>query len=268
MRRGAQEIKIIEEQIRNCGYKTDGDVSELYLGRRGLKDVSDLSRFRLLKYLWLNHNKISKVNFLGNNFRLTELYLNGNELCDITGTLRHVSSLQTLMLNDNHLTNLQATVKELKEMRSLRVLNLFHNPLEQDPGYRHSVIHHLPSVQLLDREHVARKEREEAFQLFNPHRTAVIQSLGFGRRTGSVLGSRPSVRGSTGHRASKRNCETTSSSDRSDGISLEDKVLLKGYQRSIMQFRIFDWKKIPVSKLKRSEEESTEAPQLVTIAFR
>ncbi|XP_056374859.1 leucine-rich repeat-containing protein 72 isoform X2 [Hyla sarda] len=194
---------IIEEQTQKRGYKTDGDVSELYLGRRGLKEVPDLSRFRLLKYLWLNHNKISKVNFLGNNFRMAELYLNGNKLCDITGSLKHLTSLHTLMLNDNRLTDLQATVKELKGMTNLRVLNLFQNPLEQDPGYRHCVIHHLPSVQLLDREHVTQKEKEEAFQLYNPHRTAVIQSLGFGRRTDSVLGSRPAAQSSTAHRSSK-----------------------------------------------------------------
>ncbi|XP_056374860.1 leucine-rich repeat-containing protein 72 isoform X3 [Hyla sarda] len=259
---------IIEEQTQKRGYKTDGDVSELYLGRRGLKEVPDLSRFRLLKYLWLNHNKISKVNFLGNNFRMAELYLNGNKLCDITGSLKHLTSLHTLMLNDNRLTDLQATVKELKGMTNLRVLNLFQNPLEQDPGYRHCVIHHLPSVQLLDREHVTQKEKEEAFQLYNPHRTAVIQSLGFGRRTDSVLGSRPAAQSSTAHRSSKRHHDTTSNSDGTDAMTLEDKVLLRGYQRSIMQFTMFDWNKIPVSRLKRSEEKSMETPQLLTVEFR
>ncbi|XP_075683895.1 leucine-rich repeat-containing protein 72 isoform X1 [Rhinoderma darwinii] len=262
--------KIIEEQTHKCGYRTDCDVSDLYLGRRGLKEVTDLSRFRLLKYLWLNHNKISKLNFLGNNFRLTELYLNSNELYDITGSLKHLTSLHILMLHDNHLTNLQATVKELKGMTTLRVLHLFHNPLEQDAGYRHSVIHHLPSVQLLDREHVTQKEKEEAFKLYNPHRTAVIQSLGFGRRIDSVPGSRPAVQISAGHRSSKslRNCANTSNSNRKDLITLEDKVLLRGYQRSIMQFTLLDWNKIPVSRLKRTEEKSMEAPQLLTLQFR
>ncbi|KAM4027761.1 leucine-rich repeat-containing protein 72 isoform 2-T2 [Anomaloglossus baeobatrachus] len=260
--------QIIEEQIHHCGHKTDGDVCELYLGRRRLQDVCDLSRFRLLKYLWLNHNKISKVNFLSRNFRLTELYLNSNQLCDITGSLKHLSSLQTLMLHDNHLTNLRGSVKELRGMTDLRVLNLFHNPLAQDPGYRLTVIHHLPSVQLLDREHVTQKEREEAFQLFNPHRTAVVQSLGFGRRTDSVLGRRATAaRSSTGH-GSYKNRVFTSHTPRNDGISLDDNVDLRGYRRSIMQFTIFDWNKIPVSKLKRLEETSLATAQLITVTFR
>ncbi|XP_073438250.1 leucine-rich repeat-containing protein 72 isoform X3 [Dendrobates tinctorius] len=235
---------------------------------RGLQDVCDLSRFRLLKYLWLNHNKISTVNFLGSNFRLTELYLNSNELCDITGSLKHLSSLQTLMLHDNHLTDLKRTVKELRGMTDLRVLNLFHNPLGQDPCYRRTVIHHLPPVQLLDREYVTQKEREEAFQLFNPHRTAVIHSLGFGRRTDSVVGSRLAAgRGSTGHR-SHRYRVLPSNTNSNDGFTLDDKVLLRGYHRSIMQFTLFDWNKSPVSKLLRSEENPKDAPQLITVTFR
>ncbi|KAG9470297.1 leucine-rich repeat-containing protein 72 isoform X2 [Eleutherodactylus coqui] len=259
---------VIEEQIHRCGYKMDSDVCELYLGRRGLKDVSDLSRFRLLKYLWLNHNKISNVNFLGNNFRLAELYLNSNELSDITGSLKHLTSLHTLMLNDNHLTNLQATMKELKGMTNLRILSLFHNPLEQDASYRHTVLHHLPSVQLLDRENVTQKEREEAFQLFHPHRTAVIQSLGFGRRTDSVLSSRAAAQSSIGHRSSKRNRAITRNSNRNNTITFEDKVLLRGYQRSVMQFTLFDWNKILLSKLDHSEEKFADEPQLITVTFR
>ncbi|XP_073533364.1 leucine-rich repeat-containing protein 72 isoform X2 [Phyllobates terribilis] len=212
--------------------------------------------------------RISKVNFLGSNFRLTELYLNSNELCDITGSLKHLSSLQTLMLHDNHLTDLQGTVKELRGMTDLRVLNLFHNPLGQDPCYRHTVIHHLPSVQLLDREYVTQKEREEAFRLFNPQRTAVIQSLGFGRRTDSVISSRAAAaRASTGPR-SYRNRVFTSNTHSNDGFTLDDKILLRGYQRSIMQFTLFDWNKIPVSKLVRLEEKPMDAPQLITVTFR
>ncbi|XP_072010498.1 leucine-rich repeat-containing protein 72 [Engystomops pustulosus] len=262
--------KIIEEQIHKCRYKTNSDVYELYLGRRDLRDVPDLSRFRLLKYLWLNHNKISKINFLGQNFRLTELYLNSNEIGDITGCVKHLTSLHTLMLNDNHLTDLPSTVKELKAMTSLRVLNLFHNPLEQDPSYRHTVVHRVPSVQLLDREQVTQKERQEAFHLFHPHRTAVIQSLGFGRRTDSVLSNRPVTQSPTGHSSSKilRNSAATSKSERYDALSLEERLLLRGYDRSVMRLSLFDWNMIPSSRLRRSEERSVEAPRLITVEFR
>ncbi|XP_075070184.1 leucine-rich repeat-containing protein 72 isoform X3 [Mixophyes fleayi] len=234
--------RIIEEQRQKCGYKTDSDVSELYLGRQGLKEVSDLTRFSMLKYLWLNHNKITRIHFLWNNFRLSELYLNNNGLCDIT--------------------------------------DLFHNPLDQDPGYRPYVIHHLPSVLLLDRESVAPKEKEDAFKLYNLERTAVIQSLGFGRRTDSILGTRPFVHSaavgasSQAARESGSTClwrgdrDRTCNPKRKDLNAFEDKVLLRAYQRSIMHYTLLDWSKIPSLNHKGTDEQPKELPKLITVEFR
>nr|XP_006138391.2 leucine-rich repeat-containing protein 72 isoform X3 [Pelodiscus sinensis] len=146
------KLMAIENQLKICGFKRDMDVSVLYLAGQGLKEVPNLSRFQVLRYLWLNNNKIQKLTFLINNYRLTELYLNNNELIDIAGSLKHLRSLQILLLHNNQLKNLDTTVKELKGMISLKTLNLFHNPLSQDPGYRLYVIYFLPSVQLLDRK--------------------------------------------------------------------------------------------------------------------
>ncbi|KAM5156851.1 leucine-rich repeat-containing protein 72 [Mantella aurantiaca] len=262
---------IIEEQIEKCGYRTDSDVHELYLGRKGLQQVTDLSRFRMLKYLWLNHNKISKVNFLSTNFRLSELHLSHNDLCDITGSLKHLSSLHTLMLNDNRLAKLQSTVQELRRMISLRVLNLFHNPLEQDPGYRSYVVQHLPSVELFDRRQVRRREREEAFELYNPERTAVLQSLGFGRRTRSIVARRSAIQGSASScRSLERpdDCDMKSVSDREDVIPFEDQVLLRGYRRSVMRFSLVDWSRMSPSFRKRTAQNTCDPPPLLTLEFR
>ncbi|XP_077346821.1 leucine-rich repeat-containing protein 72 isoform X2 [Lithobates pipiens] len=232
---------IIKEQIEKCGYRMDSDVHELYLGRKGLREITDLSRFRMLKYLWLNHNKISRVNFLSTNFRLSELHLDHNELCDITGSLKHLTSLHTLMLNDNRLTQLQATVQELKRMTNLRVLK------------------------------VRQKEREEAFKLFNPERTAVLQSLGFGRRTNSVLGGRPPIQGSASSCRSMEHsgdCDITGASDRENILPFEDQVLLRGYQRSIMRFSFVDWSRVPPSFQKRTTDQPCDPPPLISVEFR
>ncbi|KAM4689046.1 leucine-rich repeat-containing protein 72 [Discoglossus pictus] len=196
---------VIQQQLQKCGYKTDSEVSELYLGRKRLKEVTDLSRFRMLKYLWLNQNKLTRITCLSNNYRLTELYLNNNEIYDITGSLKHLTSLHTLFLNANELTNLQATVKELKGMINLRNLTLYHNPLAHDSDYRLYVIFQLPSVQLLDLKSVTPKEREEAFQVFNHRRTTVMQSLGFGRRANSVVTTRGTALPKRGYLSSKNN---------------------------------------------------------------
>ncbi|KAM4705150.1 leucine-rich repeat-containing protein 72, partial [Rhinophrynus dorsalis] len=260
---------IIEEQLWKCGYKRDSDVSELYLGRKGLKEIPDLSKFRMLKYLWLNHNKIPRITCLVNNFRLSELYLNNNELCDITGSLKHLTSLCTLLLNNNQLAKLQATVNELKGMTNLQTLNLFHNPLAQESGYRLYVIHHIPAVQLLDRERVTQKEREDAFKLFNPERTAVIQSLGFGRRTCSVLGTKkPSAQGSVGYRSVRSSGNQVYNLNRRHMDVLEDAFLLRAYHRSVMQYSLLDWSKMESPKQRRTEEHPVEPAPLITITFR
>uniref|UniRef100_A0A8C5PP04 Leucine rich repeat containing 72 n=1 Tax=Leptobrachium leishanense TaxID=445787 RepID=A0A8C5PP04_9ANUR len=259
-------LVLIEKQLKKYGYKTDGDVSELYLGRQGLKEVMDLSRFRMLKCLWLNHNKIPKITCLTNICRLSELYLNNNELCDITGSLKHLTSLRTLMLHDNHLAKLQATMKELKDMTGLHTLSLFHNPLAQEPCYRLHIIHHIPSVQLLDRESVAHKERETAFKLFNPERTAVMQSIGFGRRTDSVLSSRRPLAQSSAVNSAKTAQGNNTAEDKNREINcVEAMVLRRAQHKTLMQFSILDWSAIPYARQKREESYTVQSPQLKTI---
>ncbi|OWK62069.1 Leucine-rich repeat-containing protein 72 [Lonchura striata] len=66
------------------------------------------------KSITVSQIKIKDLTFLIKNYYLTELYLNNNELTDIS--------------------------------------DLFQNPLAYDPDYRLYVIYFLPSVQLLDRK--------------------------------------------------------------------------------------------------------------------
>ncbi|XP_018122840.1 leucine-rich repeat-containing protein 72 isoform X5 [Xenopus laevis] len=222
-------LQIIEEQLHKCGYKRDLDVSELYLGRTGLKEVTDLSRFRMLKFLWLNHNKITRITCLANNWRLSELYLNNNEICDITG--------------------------------------LINNPLAQESSYRSYIIHCIPSVQRLDRQKVVQKERDNAFKIFNPERTAVIQSLGFGRRTDSVLAMKSASKSSLRKSAQSSGNQGSVYSKPPDAL---EALLLRTNQRSVVQFSLVDWTKIPSAKQtnkSRTEEQSLDKPQLLTVEF-
>ncbi|XP_053503678.1 leucine-rich repeat-containing protein 72 [Ictalurus furcatus] len=127
-------------------------VSELYLARRQLTDVPDLSRFTQLRYIWLNNNRIRLIHGPVFHCCLAELYLQNNEISSITGALRHLSCLRVLQLHNNHLFNLEETVAELRNMQQLQTLNLFLNPFTQDPLYWEYTVHRLPSVQLLDRK--------------------------------------------------------------------------------------------------------------------
>ncbi|KAL6082186.1 hypothetical protein STEG23_003504, partial [Scotinomys teguina] len=104
----------VEDQLKICGHKRDADVFELFLSKKELTELIDLSRFKNLKYLWLHHNKLHGIAFLTRNYCLAELYLHNNAIFDIEG--------------------------------------LYQNPLSQYNLYRLYIIYHLPGVELLDRK--------------------------------------------------------------------------------------------------------------------
>lgn len=64
-----------------------------------------------------------RLTCLANNFQISQLYLQNNQLTDITGALQHLTCLEALMLHNNQLTKLDRVVKEFKKMQSLRTLS-------------------------------------------------------------------------------------------------------------------------------------------------
>ena len=90
---------------------------------RDLIDVCDFSEFRNLRRLWLNENRLRFISFLPHNFRLSELYISDNSLVTIAHSIRHLTGLQTLSLNNNQLARLDETVSELQNMQGLRNLS-------------------------------------------------------------------------------------------------------------------------------------------------
>ncbi|KAM7071860.1 leucine-rich repeat-containing protein 72 isoform 2-T2 [Acridotheres tristis] len=260
----------IENQLKICGYRSNVDVVALYLARQGLRSIPSLSQFRRLRYLWINNNKIQDLTFLIKNYYLTELYLNNNELTDISGALKHLCSLQILFLHNNELKKLGKTVKELKGMISLQTLNLFQNPLAYDPDYRLYVIYFLPSVQLLDRKFTQR-ERELALHLYNPKKTWVMQSIGFGRRVDTSL---ETMAGSSRCTQPARRPITTSGHEFGNNTNKvpfedpEDAVLVRAMTRSLMEFSSLDWNKVATCQERRLENKAEEPFEKLTVQFR
>ncbi|NXT50323.1 LRC72 protein, partial [Pluvianellus socialis] len=267
----------LEKQLKICGFKRNVDVLVLYLAGQGLRIVPSLSQFRRLRYLWINNNKIQDLTFLIKNYCLTELYLNNNELTDISGALKHLCALQILLLHNNQLKKLGKTVKELKGMISLQTLNLFHNPLAQDPEYRLYVIYFLPSVQLLDRKSVTQKERESALDLYNHERCSVMQSIAFGKRVNTPLGT--TVGSSRCTQPARRlmmpsvwkhsdNAHSLCSFCRVPFENPEDAILLRAMTRSLMEFSSVDWNKIATCQERRLENKEEGPHEKLTIQFR
>ncbi|NXD81162.1 LRC72 protein, partial [Halcyon senegalensis] len=216
--------------------------------------------------------QIQDLTFLIKSYCLTELYLNNNDLTDISGALKHLSALQILLLHNNQLKKLSKTVKELKGMISLQTLNLFHNPLAQDLDYRLYVIHFLPSVQLLDRKPVTQRERESALHLYNHKRSRVVQSIAFGKRVNTPLGT---AVGSIRYTQPSRrlmmpsdNMHFLCSFCRVPFENPEDAILLRAMTRSLMEFSCIDWNKVPTCQERRLENKAEEPHEKLTVQFR
>ncbi|XP_025960932.1 leucine-rich repeat-containing protein 72 isoform X1 [Dromaius novaehollandiae] len=265
---GAQAV---EKQLKICGFKRNMDVLVLHLAGQGLRSIPSLSRFDRLRYLWINNNKIQDLTFLVKNHCLTELYLNNNEVTDISGALKHLRALQILLLHNNQLENLGKTVEELKGMISLQTLNLFHNPLAQDPGYRLCVIYFLPSVQLLDRKPIAQRERESALHVYNHERSCVVQSIAFGKRLNTPLVTKTGYSRCT--QPARRlmipsGCEFGNHTNKVPFENPADAVFLRAMTRSIMEFSSVDWNKVSTCQERRLENKAEEPHEKLTVKFR
>ncbi|XP_015472771.1 leucine-rich repeat-containing protein 72 isoform X2 [Parus major] len=223
----------IENQLKICGYKNNVDVVALYLARQGLRSIPSLAQFRRLRYLWINNNKIQDLTFLTKNYYLTELYLNHNELTDIS--------------------------------------DLFQNPLAYDPDYRLYVIYFLPSVQLLDRKLVTQRERESALHLYNPKRAWVMQSIAFGKRADTSLGT--TVGSSRCTQPARRliipsGHEFGNSTNKVPFEDPEDAVLVRATTRSLMEFSSVDWNKVATCQERRLKNKAEEPLEKLTVQFR
>lgn len=273
----ADSEKETEEQLKRRGIAKDKDVSEIHLANRALEEVADFGKYRNLQIVWLNGNKLRKLNCFSSNYQLRELYLQDNMLVELNGSLHHLTCLQVLLLNGNQLVKLTDIVHELKAMQCLKTLNLFANPLAQDYDYRSYVIHHLPSIELLDRKEIAKAERDKARKKYDSHREMVKQTVAFGRRADGppkqVYHPPPSgMLESFGF--DEDDCEEQNG-DKSDSVSSDHQAILaesikrRGLQRSVMQYSTFDWSSIPLSQERRLVPESVpDQPRILTVRFR
>uniref|UniRef100_G1PR50 Leucine rich repeat containing 72 n=1 Tax=Myotis lucifugus TaxID=59463 RepID=G1PR50_MYOLU len=258
--------RAVEDQLKICGHKRDVDVFELFLSQKELTDVIDLSRFRKLKYLWLHHNKLHEITFLTRNYCLTELYLNNNAIIEIEG-LHYLPSLHILLLHHNELTNIDATVKELKGMLNLKTLSLYQNPFCQYNLYRLYIIYHLPGVEFLDRNQVTEKERRSMITIFNHKKAHILQSIAFRGKVDASWNPRSPF---------KQKPSKTVPTDFAFGNSVdkivfddpEDAVFVRSMKRSAMAFTSLNWNTVPKREEKYLEDKGAKPAQMFTITLR
>ncbi|XP_059964847.1 leucine-rich repeat-containing protein 72 [Mesoplodon densirostris] len=235
--------RAVEDQLKICGHKKDADVFELFLSQKELTEVIDLSRFKKLKYLRLHHNKLHGITFITRNYCLAELYLNNNAIFDIQG-LHSLHSLHILLLHHNELTNIEATVKELKRMLNLKTLTLYQNPLCQYNLYRLYTIYHLPGVEWLDGNQVTEKERRSMITIFNHKKSHIVQSIAFRRKVDASWNPRSTLKQKPAQKvpsdfAFANNVDKTMFDDP------EDAVFVRSMKRSAMAITSLNWDTVP-----------------------
>jgi hypothetical protein len=155
-------------------------VTEIYLGRRALVYVSDLTRYKQLEALWLNDNSLTALHGFDCNPTLQAIYAHNNSIYTLAGSLQNIKYLRSLSLYNNKLRDLKATLPYIRHLQYLVALDLFGNPLANEPNYRLLVVWTFPSLHVLDRHEVTDEERAAAVKKFGK----VSQDLvAFGKRT-------------------------------------------------------------------------------------
>eukprot|EP00073_Rattus_norvegicus_P036904 XP_008762864.1 PREDICTED: leucine-rich repeat-containing protein 72 isoform X1 [Rattus norvegicus] len=266
-------LKALEDQLKICGHKKDIDVLELFLSKKDLTEVVDLSRLKIkifeapiiiMKCIIL-HFQLQGISFLTRNYCLAELYLNHNALFQIEG-LHNLPSLNILLLHHNELTNIDATVKELKGMQNLKTLSLYQNPLSQYNLYRLYIIYHLPGLELLDRKEITAKERRNMITIFNHKKTHVLQSIAFGKRADASWNPKLAIK----QKRVKKLPSDFAFGDNLDKTVFddpEDAVFVRSTKRSLMTFTSMNWDTV-LTRREKYEKKKSSATQMLMVSLR
>ncbi|XP_021342484.1 leucine-rich repeat-containing protein 72-like [Mizuhopecten yessoensis] len=267
---GPSADETISQLLKQRGIKKNKDVDQLYLADKSLTHVDDLSRFAYLRILWLNGNRLRRLHCLQQNYMIEELHLQNNELIEVTGALRHLTCLKVLMLQNNQLTKLERVVREFTRMQTLHTLNIFNNPIAQEEDYRLFVIQSVPTVNLLDRQEVAKSERELANRIYDQDKEKIRDTVAFGRRSQGP----PSIY-YPAENNQQNMCSTESKlignsfmRDNPPFETEEDAIAARRMKKSLIVYTTFDWAKVPRIEERRQSDKLFDSPELITHVYR
>ena len=85
-------------------------------------------------------------------------------LTNIDG-LKKYKFLDTLLIGNNKIRNLDKFLTFITKFAFLEQLDLFGNPLAEEPDYRMKIIYNMPHIKILDRHPVTVDERIKAQKL-------------------------------------------------------------------------------------------------------
>ncbi|XP_054289083.1 leucine-rich repeat-containing protein 51-like [Macrosteles quadrilineatus] len=153
-------------------FKNLEKIDELHLQRprRGVKRYRRTSSGRYsCTSLRLNNNQLTTIHgihavayqILEQPEKLTWLDLSFNKLTSVAPEIASFPSLKILYLHGNQLSDLTASVRPLKCLDDLYSLTLHGNPVEERKGYRAKVLTSLPQLRSLDFTNVTAAELKQ-----------------------------------------------------------------------------------------------------------
>jgi len=142
--------------------KYAGETEEVFLSSQDGTFLSpNFQYFTSLSVVWLNNNLISRIENMDACFRLRELYIENNKLVSLA-FLSQFKFLRSLLASNNQIRNLDKQFHILEKASFLKNLDLFGNPLAEEPDYRLRMIYKVPQIVLLDRSGVTLPQRRHA----------------------------------------------------------------------------------------------------------
>jgi dynein regulatory complex subunit 3 len=125
-------------------------LTKLQLDNNVIETIQGLDHLVNLKWLDLSFNNISRIEGLDKLTKLTDLSLSNNKI-EMIENIDALTELQVLSLGYNQIRDV-ACIKDLRQFRHLRVLNLSANPVCESEMYRIMVFAYLNGLKYLDYE--------------------------------------------------------------------------------------------------------------------
>jgi len=140
---------------------------EIDLRGRRIPVIENLGALRdQIDVLDVTDNEIERLENFPKLLRLKWILASNNRISRLHDNLfSSLPNLRVLVLANNRISML-SEIDKLACLKHLEVLNLEDNPVQKREHYRLYVVHHLPSVNLLDLDRVRRKDRLAAEEMF------------------------------------------------------------------------------------------------------
>ena len=140
-------------------------LEKLCLDNNLLEEIVNLGHLKSLRWLDLSFNKIRKIQGLENLKKLEDLSLYCNKISVVEG-LENCPNLQCLSLGNNRIDSLEQVIR-LRQIRSLRMLTLTNNPIENNSEYRMTVLAYADSLHYLDYAMIDKNEKLAAKEQYH-----------------------------------------------------------------------------------------------------